>query len=190
MDVGHIKLLLATVAVFTIGLLLIGSTPLSAQGNCQPVLDAMSKVFATPSHIYGSMSPVSKDGSKPRTADTTYSETIYVGESAYTKRAGNWKRSQATVQQVKKLEEENIRSSKYTCRYLKDETVNGETAAVYSTHSEREDFGIKSDGEIWISKSRGLPLRQELEIMESGDKPEVNHHSMRYEYTNVQPPAL
>jgi hypothetical protein len=94
------------------------------------------------------------------------------------------------VQQVKKLEEENIRSSKYTCRYLKDETVNGEPAAVYSTHSEREDFSIKSDGEIWISKSRGVPLRQELEMIESGDKPEVNHHSMRYEYTNVQPPAL
>jgi hypothetical protein len=70
-DVGHIKLLLATVAVFTVGLLLIGSTQLSAQGNCQPVSDAMSKVFATPSHIYGSMSPVSKDGSKPRTADIT-----------------------------------------------------------------------------------------------------------------------
>jgi hypothetical protein len=86
------------------------------------------------------------------------------------------------------MEEQNIKSSKYTCRYLRDEPVNGEPAAVYSPHSEREDLEIKSDGQLWISKSRGLPLRQELEIMESGDKPDVNHHSIRYESTNVRPP--
>jgi hypothetical protein len=34
-------------AVVTIGLLLMGSTPLAAPGNCQPVLEVMSKVFAT-----------------------------------------------------------------------------------------------------------------------------------------------
>ena len=81
-----------------------------------------------------------------------------------------------------------IKNSKYTCHYLRDEPVNGEPAARYSSHSEREDSDMKSDGQIWISKGRGLPLRQELEITESGDKPEVNHHSMRYEYTNVRPP--
>jgi hypothetical protein len=187
MKAKQIRLLWAR-AVLTVGLPLIGSTPLAAQGNCQPVLDAMNKVFATPSHIYRTMTPVSKDVSKRRTGDTTYSETIYVGESAYTKGVGSWRRSGATVEQVKKLEEGNIKSSKYTCRYLRDEPVNGEPAAVYSTHSEREDLGIRSDGQIWISKSRGLPLRQELEITESGDKPEVNHHSMRYGYTNVRPP--
>lgn len=187
MEAKQIRLLWA-MAVFTLGLSLIGATPLAAQGNCQSVLDALSKVFATPSHIYRTMSPVSKDRSKPRPEDTTYSETIYVGESAYTKGVGSWRRSRATLEQVKKLEEQNIKSSKYTCRYLRDEPVNGEPAAVYSTHSEREDLGIKSDGQIWISKSRGLPLRQELEITESGDKSEVNHHSMRYEYTNVRAP--
>jgi len=179
---------LGNVVVLSFGIARMGATPLAAQGNCQPVLDAMNKVFATPSHIYRTMSPVSKDGSKPRAGDTTYSETIYVGEAAYAKGVGSWRRSLVTVEQVKKMEEQNIKSSKYTCRYLRDEPVNGEPAAVYSTHSEREDWGIKSDGQLWISKSRGLPLRQELEITESGDKPDVNHHSMRYEYTNVRPP--
>ena len=172
----------------TFGIASIGSIPLAAQSSCQPVLDAMSKVFLTPTHIYRTMTP--EGGSKTRAEDTIYSETIYVGGSAYSKGTGSWRRGQVPVEQVKKMEEENIKSSKYTCRYLRDEPVNAEPAAVYSTHSEREDFGIKSDGQIWISKSRGLPLRQELEIIESGDKPEVNHHSMRYEYTNVQPPAL
>ena len=180
--------LLCTMVAFAFGLPLIGALPLAAQSNCQPVLDALSKVFTTPTHIYRTMTPVSKDGSKPRPEDTTYSETIYVGESAYTKGVGSWRRSRATMEQVKKLEEQNIKSSKYTCRYLRDEPVNGEAAAVYSTQSEREDLDIKSDGQIWISKSRGLPLRQELEVTESGDKPDVNHNSMRYEYTNVRAP--
>jgi hypothetical protein len=77
------------------------------------------------------------------------------------------------------------KKSKMTCHYLRDESVNGETAAVYSTHSETED--IKSDGQIWISKDRGLPLRHELDIEAGGSK---NHHSARYQYGNVQPPRL
>jgi hypothetical protein len=59
---------------------------------------------------------------------------------------------------------------------------------VYGTHSERSDGGhITSDGQVWISKSRGLPLRDEIDI-DSGGPAGKNHYSGRYEYTNVQPP--
>jgi hypothetical protein len=92
-----------------------------------------------------------------------------------------------TPQQVMKKEEENRKNSKSTCRYLKDESVSGETAAVYSTRSETGD--IKSDGQIWISKGRGLPLRQEFDI-DSGGSGGKYHHSARYEYGNVQPRQL
>jgi hypothetical protein len=176
--------LLWGMTVFTCGLSLIGATPLTAQGNCQPVDDALSKVMTTPTHVYSTMNAVPNAGDKLHTY-----ETIYAGGSVYTKVGGKWTRGPWTLQQVMKQEQENRQKSKYTCRYLRDESVNGETAAVYSTHSERsdEDLGqMKSDGQVWISKSKGLPLRQEFDIESGGSGKQ--HHSARYEYTNVQPP--
>ena len=45
---------------------------------------------------------------------------------------------------------------------------------------------VKSDGQMWISKSKGLPLRDEMDV-DAGDGIK-HHHSTRYGYTNVQPP--
>jgi hypothetical protein len=84
-----------------------------------------------------------------------------------------------------KQEQENRQRSNFTCRYLRDESVNGERAGLYSTRAETADQ--KSDGQIWISKTRGLPLRLEMDI-DTGGKTGKNHSSMRYEYGNVQPP--
>ena len=148
---------LCLVVALPFGLSLIGPTPLAAQGGCQPVDEAMNKVMTVPTHIYGAMSSVPSNGAKPRTDDASHSETIYVGGSVYTKVGGHWSRGGWTPQQIMKQEQENRQKSKYTCRYLRDESVNGEPAAVYSTHSERSDVGqVTSDGQVWISKSRGF----------------------------------
>jgi hypothetical protein len=186
MPANHIRLLSALLG-FTFALSLLRATPLAAQSGCQPVDDAMNKVMTTPTHIYTSMTPVPSNGGQPRTDEATLSETIYVGGSMYTKFHGSWSRGGWTPQQVMKQEQENRQKSKSTCRYLRDESVNGESAAVYSTHSERSDVGhITSDGQVWISKSKGLPLRHEMDL-DAGDGIK-HHHSTRYEYTNVQPP--
>ena len=72
-----------------------------------------------------------------------------------------------------------------TCRYLRDETVNGEAASVY--HSQAETKGGKSDATLWMSKRTGLPLRSESNIdTGGGDK---MHLAIRYDYTDVRPPA-
>jgi hypothetical protein len=64
--------------------------------------------------------------------------------------------------------------------------VNGEAAALYMAHSENDD--VKSDAQTWISKSKGLPLRTEEDIdTGGGDK---RHMSIRYEYGNIQAPAV
>jgi hypothetical protein len=42
---------------------------------------------------------------------------------------------------------------------------------------------------MWVSKTRGLLLRQKLD-MDTGDKASRSRHSVRYEYENVQPPQL
>jgi hypothetical protein len=177
MERKQIQWLFGTV-VLTFGMALIGSTPLAAEG-CQPVIDAMSKIYTTPTHLYTTM-----QGGHTN-------EVIYASGVAYDNVRGKWARSPVTLRQVMKMGEENRQNSKYTCRYLRDESVNGETAALYSAHAERSipemSSAIKSDGQIWISKTKGLPLRHEEDIDDgAGTK---MHHSTRYEYTNVRPPV-
>jgi hypothetical protein len=48
-----------------------------------------------------------------------------------------------------------------TCSYVRDEPVNGEAANVYRQDANKDDFGAARSTLIWISKTSGLPLRQE-----------------------------
>jgi hypothetical protein len=119
-------------------------------------------------------------------------ETICAGAAAYTRTAGGRRTGRRTsLQQVLKLEEQNLRDSTQRRHYLRDEAVNGETAAVYSIHSENADQ--KSDGQVWISKTNGLILRKEFDIDLSDMGPygeaQRDHYSVRYEHTNVRPPV-
>jgi hypothetical protein len=65
--------------------------------------------------------------------------------------------------------------------------VNGESAALYSTHEESTHG--KTDSQNWVSKSKGLILRQEIDI-DTGGATGKSHISSRYEYSNVQAPKL
>jgi hypothetical protein len=160
----------------TLGIALLGSTPLPAQG-CQPVDDAMKKIFTTPTHLSTTMMLAGQP---------VKNELIYAGGVIYENVHGKWSRSAVTLQQVMKIEDDNRRNSKTSCRYLRDESVNGEPAALYSTHAERSDMGIKSDGQFWISKSKGLALRHEEDIDDGAGR--KRHHSTHYDYSNVRPP--
>ena len=153
----------------TFGQLLIGAKPLAAQDDCKLVLDAMTKVFDTPTHAYVTMNL----SGKPQTG-----ESIYAGGLVYAKYNGKWSTGM-TTKEMKELTEKNRRNNKTTCHYLNDEPVSGEMAAVYSVH----DVSPKStsDSKAWISKAKGLPLRSDTDM-------EGSHISTRYEYGNVKPP--
>lgn len=65
-----------------------------------------------------------------------------------------------------------------TCKFLRDESLDGEPAAVYGE-------GFKSrvgntDGKVWISKRTGATLRQEVDV-DLGSKGK-GHQSIRFEY--------
>src|SRR5713226_7367633 len=124
MEVKRIRLL-RTIIQFTLGLPLVGGLPLAAQGNCQPLFDALTKVIKTPTHIYVTANGAPDSAGKPRTY-----ETIYATGSVYMKMKGSWIHSPVTPQQVVKQEQENWQNGKLTCSYLRDESVSGETAAV------------------------------------------------------------
>ena len=153
-----------------------------AESTCQPVLAALNKVLVTPTHIYTTVAD--SNGAK------TQSEQIFVHGSAYLKVRGQWVRSPVTPQQVAKMEQQNINNSAATCSLLHDEAIDGEVAEVYGTRAvrtfPRSNNKITSSGQIWISRSSGLPLRQEEDIdsAETGKE----HVSARYVSKNVTAP--
>jgi hypothetical protein len=144
---------------------------------CKPVFDASDKLLTTDSHMY--MTHTS-DGK------STTTELIVAGGARYVMVGGKWTRSPMTAESLKAQEEENKKNAKIiSCRQVGNEVVSGETAVVYTEHSETEDS--KNDAKIWISKSKGLILKEELDL---GTGPGADHMAIRYEYSNVHPPAI
>jgi hypothetical protein len=90
-----------------------------------------------------------------------------------------------TPQELAELRRPTVHNDKATCKYLKDELVNGEMAVVYSAHDATPKGVV--DTQIWISKSKGLPLRQDMDI-DVGGAGDKSHTSSRYEYGDVKPP--
>jgi|HubBroStandDraft_6_1064221.scaffolds.fasta_scaffold2103001_1 hypothetical protein len=67
---------------------------------------------------------------------------------------------------------------KESCKYLRDETLAGESAAVYS-----DIFTAKSGtatGTVWISKKAGYTLRQDVDV-DMGAKGK-GHQSITFDY--------
>jgi hypothetical protein len=75
---------------------------------------------------------------------------------------------------------------KATCSHLRDESVNGEPAAVWRIHS-TSDFDT-SDSDLWISRRSGLLLKSDVH-QDVGGSLGKSHIVSRYEYANVRPPA-
>jgi hypothetical protein len=147
--------------------------------GCKAVLDASEKLFSIPYHSY---TTITMNG-KP-----TPGETISVGGVIYVMYNGKWSSGMMTLEEMKQQNEINKKKlHNVSCKYVRDESVNGESAAVYSTHEETEHG--KNDNQMWISKSKGLILKQETDIDIGNGRP-ISHFSGRYEYTNVQAPAV
>jgi hypothetical protein len=145
---------------------------------CKPVLDANHKTLDTPTHMYSET--VGGGGKK------TTGELITINGERYVLFGGKWTKSPMTVAATKEQETENIKNAKVlSCKRIGDDSVSGEAAAIYTEHSENED--TKSDGKIWISKSRGVILKEEIQL-DAGD-PSEQRITVRYEYGNVKAPV-
>jgi hypothetical protein len=161
---------------FGFGHLLIGAHLLKAQGDCKVLLEAENKAQTTATHTYTAMNIAGKDQTV---------EVIYTPGGIYTRFDGKWSRTPMTPQDLADLRKPKAHNDKATCKYLKDELVNGEMATVYSAHSVSPKGAV--DTQIWISKAKGLPLRQDMDI-DTGGVGGKSHTSTRYEYGDVKPP--
>jgi len=127
-------------------------------GSCKPVFDAITR--------NGEKRPTTSTSSSrapTRTRKARSTEIIFTGRKTYLRVDGQWQTSKTTAEQTLKLDEENRKNSNATCRLLRDESVDGVSAGVYSLHSE-SDVG-NSDGQLWVSKATGMPLRQTIDVM-------------------------
>jgi hypothetical protein len=150
--------------------------------ECRLVFEATDKLLAIPHHVYLTETASSTNG-KPR-----QTELIFVGGVFYVRVSGKWTKSPLTAEQNRAQEQENRKNAtNESCRHLRDEAVGGESAAVYTAHAENE--GTVADTQVWISKSRGLILKQEEDFGEAGAK-DRTHMSIRYEYGNIQAPRM
>lgn len=156
-----------------IAALLTAAYPASAASPCDSVVAATLKVLQVPSHLY-----MTERGGRTRD-----SETIYLNGAIYVKFEGQWRKSAIPVQTLadsKKEAEDRIG----TCSALRDEVVGGEPATLYKVRNKSEEA---ADVQIWISKLRGLLLKQSYDFdLGRG----VIHNEIRYEYTNVSAPPV
>jgi hypothetical protein len=157
--------------------------PQTADATCNAVLAALDKNFTVPYHVYMTQTSAAMQNGKPIST-----EMVYAGGKRYVLYDGKWTVSDISDDDMKAMQVKARQSAKnLSCHYVKDEMVNGETAALFATHGESEHG--KDDNQIWISKSKGVILKQETDIDIGGGRPKT-HMSARYEYTNVQAPKM
>jgi len=150
-----------------------------AADSCKHIFDALTKVATTPSHSYTTSTAV--NGGKASEA-----ETIFANGQKYIRARGKWMRLPVTSQDVLEQEREKQEHGKSTCQFLRNESVNGEAAMLYSVHREYDE--VKEDGQMWVSRGTGLLLRVEEDFDNGGNKVK-EHRSTRFEYGNIRPPT-
>jgi hypothetical protein len=168
-------------ALLTIAVLFTAGRPVRAASSCDAVVAATTKVLQVPSHLYMTQTG-GVNGGKPKN-----SETIYVNGATYVRVNTQWVKSRITPQDLadgKKQDAAQIG----TCTPLRDEAVGGEPATLYKVHSKTADDDI--DTQIWISKARGLPLKQIYDLDVHAGALGKSHNEVRYEYTNVTAPPV
>jgi hypothetical protein len=151
----------------------------AAESSCKAVFDAIAKQVMTPNHEY-MIQTVGADKSKREQR-----EVINTGTVQYFLVGGAWQTMKETPKETLQRERDNEASSNVTCRYLRDENLEGVSAAVFSEHS-KTDTG-ESNALVWIAKGNAMPVREEVD-MDPGS-PGARHLEVRIVYSNVQAPS-
>jgi hypothetical protein len=151
------------------------AVPALAQADCKVFYDSSDKLVNIPHRIFTTMKSPS-GGEKTR-------ESIFVDGASYIQLDGKWEKSKMTAKDLHDVELENRKTNKkMSCKIVRSEVVDGEAATVYMVHSETED--VESDATVWLSKTRGLVLREEIN---PGTEDRI---SVRYEFSNVTAPTI
>jgi hypothetical protein len=150
--------------------------------SCKQVFNAIKSQASTPNHQYFTIS-----GAQPDSRAQT-NEMINTGRARYVRMNGLWQMMPGSPHEIMKQEEENFKKSKTVCRLLREETLDGTATTVYVEQSQTGP--ISSLGTIWIAKSSGLPVHEEVNT-DSGTGPAgMRHLDIRIVYTDVRAPLV
>jgi hypothetical protein len=157
------------------------SLPARAASTCDTAIAAVLKVLQVPAHLYMTET-AGFNGGKTRNA-----ETIYLNGAMFVMANGQWRKSPISPKELADQKKESEQKNGM-CSIVRDEAVNGEPATLYKVHNQTPDDTV--DTQVWISKLRGLPLKQINDIDVGGGARGKSHTEIRYEYANVTAPAL
>jgi hypothetical protein len=167
---------LAPFPVLAATILAVSLAALPAQADdasCKPVVDAMMAQAKT--SYRSSITANGRSGG----------EEIYTTTAIYRGHGGHWVKIAATPQD--RLDaNRTVGASMSKCRQVRIETVDGQPATVYAAHAQTASPATTTEMQIWIGRSKGLPVKVESDVEMSGRKTHVSKH---YEYGNVQAPA-
>jgi len=150
--------------------------PLQAQDSCQPVFDALTRVITTPSHSYSTYTIQGR---------TITGEKIYTQGKAFDLVDGKWVKDSDDLKEILAKQNEGRAHATATCKIVREESVNGQPATLYSLHGKTGN--TVQETQIWIAKGTGLALREEMDV-DAGGSATKSHMSARYEYGTIQPP--
>jgi hypothetical protein len=163
-----------------IAAILTAALPVRAASNCDAVAAAAMKVFQVPAHLYMTQMAVFTGGKSKN------SESVYLNGAIFVMVGGKWVKSSVSPKDLSDSKKESDQKLG-VCSVVRDEAVSGEPATLYKVHNQTPDDTV--DTQIWVSKLRGLPLKQ-INDMDVGGARGKSHTEIRYEYTNVTAPAV
>lgn len=162
------------------GLLLFAAgTARADDAACQRVLDAILKQGSTPVHQKVSIESAAAPG-RP-----LLSEIIRTNDTLYMQIRGQWMAKPYDPQVSAAEARAAMQKAPHTCTRVRSDAVDGQAADLYSVQSKTETFS--TDAQIWISPASGLPLLQRTQMQTGGGG--SNRHEVRFDYSNVTPPA-
>ncbi|MEO6922323.1 MAG: hypothetical protein ABI142_00720 [Bryocella sp.] len=141
----------------------------------------MTKLASTPNHMF--MTTTAAYNAGPETG-----ETITTADTMYVKVGKTWQKRPYNSQQEATAMVDAYKTANMVCQHLRDDTVAGEPVAIYNTQDKQEG-GAPVNSQLWISIARGVPVKQTMD-MDVGGKFGKSHSEMRYDYSNVQAPAV
>ena len=157
---------------------MLGREVMADDASCQTVLDAVIKQATIPVHQKISM------GSAAMPGKTLQSEMIRTGDTLYMQIRGQWTSWPYDVQKAVDDARQAMQKAEHSCTRVRSETVDGQSADLYSVEAKTASGG--TDSQIWISSATGLPLRQHTVMFEQGSA--KTEHDVRFDYTDVRAP--
>lgn len=150
--------------------------------SCKAVFNAIRLQAKTPNHQYFTIS-----GAEPDSYAQT-NEMINTGSARFVLMNGKWQSEPESPREMLNREEKNFKNSNTVCRVLREELVEGTAATVFVEQSQTGP--ISSVGLIWIAKSSGLPVREQINTDAGSGAAGKRHLEIRIVYTDVKAPVV